>query len=881
MKLRARTFLAIAATMLVLVAVQYFLVSAIVEGGFEKVSSASLAGFASIEDKDTRRNVDRVTDALAYRIETLATKAADWSQWDDTYKFIKDHNRAFVESNLGDDALTALKINLLLLIDENARVVYSTAFDLENGKPAPVPASLKAYLGKGGLLLSHDTPEHVTSGLLSLPEGPLMVASRPIVRSNGEGPMRGSVVFGRFLDESELTQLAAITHLKIVTCYSLAGPIPEDFKAALPLLSESNPIHVAPEGSSIIRGYSSVKDIEGSKTLHIRVDIDRDIYRQGLATGKDIAVRGRLILTLIVVSLLATGLIVCLVIGATMERWVLSRLGKLSGKALNIGEKHDFSLRVKETGKDEIASLAKAVNTMLEALEATHQEIEANNAEMHLLMDTIPAGLLSIDENGMVNPEYSRMAEIYFHTRELGDKKYADLLGFGPERAADAQTLADFLAVMAQDLIDEDSMSALNPFPEVLIQRDAPPRWLKIGYYLIRRGGGKPNHILAVAEDITEKKRLAAQVSRTERENLQLKAIAEDPELFREFLSESGRILKNVAAKAEELTPEEKSRPLVNEIFRGVHTIKGVAGSFGLLQLAQAAGELEESLEPLRRTGASITPALIADTDAKLKALADCFSEASASARAILGEDAGAEGGVLLRVSSAEIASHMEYLKSLGHVPDSAEATAALLKREALARFAALRAVPAKRGLARSLRIVPGLIDRLAKDAVFDLVGADQEIDCDVARELNAPLIHMIRNALDHGIEPPDSREEAGKPPTGKVTLHIDKAGKWLTLKLKDDGKGLDPDTLRELAVSKGLLTLSESSALSDAEAQELIFRPGFTTAAEVSDVSGRGVGMDAVRESIVATLGGTISINSEKGRGTVFTIRVPIVWDE
>lgn len=877
MKLRARTFLAIAATVVALLAVQYFLVRRIVEGGFDEVSTASLAGFASIEDRDTRRNVERVTDALAYRIETLATKAADWSQWDDTYKFIKDKNRAYVESNLGDDALTALKMNMLLLVDGDGAVVYSTAFDLEEEKTVPVPESLRVHLGKNGLLLSHDSPDHVTSGLLSLPEGPLMVASRPIVKSNGEGPMRGSVVFARFLDESELKQLAAITHLKIVTCYSLAGPIPEDFGKALQLLSDSEPIHVTPEGDDTIRGYTSVADVEGKKTLHLRVDIDRDIYRQGLATGRDIAEKGRFILAMIVVSLLATGVIVCLVIGATMERWVLSRLGKLADKALKIGEKHDFSLRVREDGKDEIADLAQAVNRMLEALESTHHEIEANNAEMHLLMDTIPAGLLSIDENGLVNPEHSRMAEVYFQTGELAGKKYSELLGLGADRAEDARALADFLDVLGKDLLDEDSMSALNPFPQILIEGGGPPRWLKIGYYLIRRGNGLPNHILAVVEDITEKKRLAAQISKTERENLQLKAIAEDPELFREFLAEADKILKAVATTATGLAPEEKSRPLVNEIFRGIHTIKGVADSFGLLQLAQSAGELEESLEPLRRTGDPITPTLVADINVKLKLLADCFSEASASARAIFGEDARSDGGVLLRVSSAEISRHMEHLRSLGHVPDSAEATAALLKREALVRFAALRSVPVRRGLARSLRIVPGLIDRLAKDAVFNLVGADQEIDCEVARELNVSLIHMIRNALDHGIEPPCSREEAGKPPTGTVTLHVDKAGNWLTLKLRDDGKGLDPEALRAMAAKRGILTEAEAAALSDEEALGLIFRPGFTTAQEVSDVSGRGVGMDAVRESIVSKLGGSISITSEKGLGTTFTIRVPM----
>lgn len=878
MKLRAKTFIAIAVTVLVLVVVQYALIKEIVEGGFEKVSKASISAFSSIEDRDARRNVDRVTDALAYRVETLATKAADWSQWDDTYKYIKDKNRAFVESNLGDDALSALKINLLLLIDEKAQIVYSTAYDLEDDKTTDLPASLRAYIRLGGALLAHESPEHLTAGILSLPEGPLMIVSRPIVKSNGEGPMRGSVIFGRFLDDAELKQLASLTHLSIVVCYTLAGSPPDDFQKAMPVITASNPIHISPENDQIIRGYTSVKDIEGKANLYLRVDIDREIHRQGVATGKEIRDRGAVILTLIVGSLLLTGVVVCLVIGMITERWVLSRLAGLSRKTEKIGALHDFSLRVKAEGKDEIASLGQSINHMLEALESAHSKLEISSAGMRLLMDTVPAGLLSIDEQGKVNPEYSKMAESLFGRSELAGFDFVELLGLTGERAAEGRELMEFLDVMRQDLIDEESMAGLNPLPELELWQNDIQKWLRLGYYLIRRGEGLPNHLLAVVEDITEQKRLSAQVSKTERENLQLKAIAEDPELFREFLIEAEKILRAVEQKASQLDLSEATRPLVNDIFRGVHTIKGVAGSFGLSALAQASGELEESLEPLRKTENALTGDMIAETRVALAALTDCFGKARSSARTILGEDGDADGGIFLRVSSAEIARHMKELSDLGYPKDSGDAAADLLKREALARFAALRSVPARRGLARALRIVPGLIERLAKDAVFKLNGAELPIDCEVARELNTPLVHMIRNAIDHGIEEPVSRTSSGKAPTGTVTLHIDRSGNWLTMKLSDDGKGLDPQFVRSIAVKKGLLTEGEAAALTDAEALELIFKPGFTTAEEVSEISGRGVGMDAVRHSIVENLRGSINVASEKGKGTAFTIRVPIV---
>lgn len=873
MTLRTKTLSTIGFTVVVLVIVQFFLVREIVQGGFSKVEKTSLAGFASIEDADTRRNIDRVVDAIGYRIENLATKAADWSQWDDTYRFIADKNRAFVESNLNEDALTALKINFLLLIDSKGNIVYGSGFDFEGEKPVPVPESLKAFLKPGSFLLAHDGPDHLASGLLSLPEGPLMIASRPIVKSNGEGDLRGSVIFARYLDSAELKQLSDITHLKVVLAYPLGKNLPPDFAAVIPELGKERNALVRPLNDELIQGYTFMPDLSGLPSIYLRIDVAREIYQQGLKTGQAIAERGNVISLSLVLSVLGTGLVICLVLGVLIERWVLSRVGKLSRKSAEIGDASDFKARVAVESTDEIGMLAGSINKMLGALEASHSSIEVRNAEMRMLMDTIPAGILSLDDNFLVNPEFSEEARKMFQASQLSGKRFTDLLLLNE---AEAKGLEEFFDVMRQELIDAESMAGLNPIPELQLKKEGPPKWIRLRFYLIHRPG-LTSHILVVAEDITEEKRLAAQVSKSERENLQLKAIAEDPELFREFLSESGAILRDVQAKAVALDQSEASRELVNDIFRGVHTIKGVSGSFGLMQLAEAAGELESSLEPLRKPGTPITTTLIADTDAKLKALSGCFAEAKSSAGKILGDDAANEGGVFLRISSEEIKRHIKELATLDSAASSAEAALSLLKKEVLERLGHLKSVPAKRGLARSLKIVPGLIDRLAKEVVFTLDGGEIPIDCDIARELNTPLIHMIRNALDHGIEPPENRLDCGKDITGAVTLHVDKDEATLLLTLSDDGKGLDPETLKKSAVSKGLLSEEEAAALSVDDTLGLIFRPGFSTASEVTDVSGRGVGMDAVRASIEENLGGTVKISSLKGKGTTFVIKIPL----
>ncbi len=141
---------------------------------------------------------------------------------------------------------------------------------------------------------------------------------------------------------------------------------------------------------------------------------------------------------------------------------------------------------------------------------------------------------------------------------------------------------------------------------------------------------------------------------------------------------------------------------------------------------------------------------------------------------------------------------------------------------------------------------------------------------------LGDPLVHMLRNAVDHGLELPDERIAAGKDPVGTVRLTARHEGNSVVIEVSEDGRGLDPEGLRNAVVKKGLMTREEVDALSDREAQELIFLPGFSTAAVTTDVSGRGVGMDAVRAKING-LNGSVEIISELGKGSRFVIRLPL----
>ncbi len=187
-----------------------------------------------------------------------------------------------------------------------------------------------------------------------------------------------------------------------------------------------------------------------------------------------------------------------------------------------------------------------------------------------------------------------------------------------------------------------------------------------------------------------------------------------------------------------------------------------------------------------------------------------------------------------------------------------------------------VRMVPVASVFSRFPRLVRDLSRKSGKEVELALEGEETELDKSVVEVIGDPLVHLIRNAVDHGIESEEERQEKGKPIKGRVVLRAYHKGNSVAIEIEDDGKGLDPEKLREVAVRKGLMTMEEAKQLDDREARELIFAPGFSSAEKITDISGRGVGMDVVRTNIKA-LKGSISISSELGKGTRFILSLPL----
>jgi chemotaxis protein histidine kinase CheA/CheY-like chemotaxis protein len=306
----------------------------------------------------------------------------------------------------------------------------------------------------------------------------------------------------------------------------------------------------------------------------------------------------------------------------------------------------------------------------------------------------------------------------------------------------------------------------------------------------------------------------------------------------------------------------DRARPTIRVDFEKLDDLLNLVG-----ELVLGRDELRGAVASL----GSLTSELAADrgVSRRVAGVRAASSAAAAHGGAAARRELDALGDELSRVERvlADLAT------DLGHGTDRLDAISGELREQVMR----LRMVPVGGVFRKHVRTVRDLAAQLGKRARLELDGDDTELDKLLVEALDEPLMHLVRNSIDHGIEPPERRAELGKPAEGVVRLSAAHRGNQVEIRVSDDGRGLDPAKLRARAVERGLVTAAEAEALDDAGARALIFRPGFSTAATVSEVSGRGVGMDAVRQTIVTRLKGTIDLESTPGQGSTFVLKLPL----
>jgi len=324
-----------------------------------------LSSFLDLERARTHDYTEQVLSLVTAQLDELSSGVGDWAAWDETYAFIVTGDPEYVRRNIPDATFEELRLNLMLFADASGRVVFGRAFDLRRGQEMPVPGSLTPHLESGSPLLGHSDPESSVTGVVLLPEGPLLVASRPILTNERQGPVRGSLVWGRFLDDQEVARLSEVTHMDLSVRRVDDPEPPADFEAARALLSHEVPIVTRPVSSESVAGYALLEDIYGDPALILKVDRPRLIYKQGLAT-----------INFFAWSLVAGGLVIVVGTMLLLKSLILSRLEHLNDRVEEIGRSGDLSARVAIPGDDELSNLAGAINRMLTTLEQSGRKLQ-------------------------------------------------------------------------------------------------------------------------------------------------------------------------------------------------------------------------------------------------------------------------------------------------------------------------------------------------------------------------------------------------------------------------------------------------------------------------------------------------------------------------
>ncbi|CAM5235682.1 histidine kinase OS=Stutzerimonas stutzeri OX=316 GN=CXK95_13110 PE=4 SV=1 [Stutzerimonas stutzeri] len=310
-----------------------------------------------------------------------------------------------------------------------------------------------------------------------------------------------------------------------------------------------------------------------------------------------------------------------------------------------------------------------------------------------------------------------------------------------------------------------------------------------------------------------------------------------------------------------------------------------------LLDQLHGKGKFEpESVAPVAAVAAAAQPAAVAKSAPRQPAAAPSKAEAAPRAAAPA-EKPASDAETTVRVDTARLDEIMNMVGELVLVRNRLVRLGANSGDEAMSKAVSnldvvtadlqsavmkTRMQPIKKVFGRFPRLVRDLARNLKKEINLELVGEETDLDKNLIEALADPLVHLVRNAVDHGIESPEDREAAGKPRVGRVVLSAEQEGDHILLMITDDGKGMDANILRAKAVEKGMLDKDAAERLSDLECYNLIFAPGFSTKTEISDVSGRGVGMDVVKTKI-SQLNGTVNVFSTKGQGSRVVIKVPL----
>ncbi len=485
MTLRGKTLLVMTLTLAALILLLYFV-----------LRNVMINSYSQLESQSVLVDLDRVVNSLQDSIDDMALGMQDWSNWDATYQFVQDLNPDYVDENLVDDTFSVLNINLMLFVNSSNHIVYSKVVDpLDDGQTRFV-SEFEALERQDGLAPLTSEP---TAGYFVLGGEPMMIASRPILPSDGSGSPAGTLIWGRHLDGSAISRYSDRLRLALDLRVINHADNPADIQAAQAQLSSDTPQVVDVLDADTLGSYALLNGILGNPSLILRVTVPRLIFQQGQAS-----------LSYFLMILAFVGVVFGLAALFLLERLVLTPLAALSGRVGAIGEKDDFTSRLPIVRNDELTRLARSINAMLDSVTQSRAalrqlngelesrvverttELEQQKSQLQRIMDTMGEGVvLSID------------GRIIYANRAC-----AELLDYQP-----SELVGKPFALLHTDSDSRDTPVVRTPLQHYetrLSRRDGSPLNVAITSSVVDETDSRPRRVVIV-RDITQELAAKAQ----------------------------------------------------------------------------------------------------------------------------------------------------------------------------------------------------------------------------------------------------------------------------------------------------------------------------------------------------------------------------------
>lgn len=367
----------------------FAIVAALVGGVYLLTRQLLIRGYSHVEDDFARENIGRAESALVNQLSVLDRNTHEYASWDQTCAFLSGQSPNYPKSEFPLSTFKQLHISFAAIFDKSDNLIFERAADPSYMEIIDLPSGIEKHLLPGSLLLSPGLSSDHISGILMLPEGPALIDSRPVLTSDDRGPVMGTLIFGRLLDDGDVRYLGNVTHLPVeINPVQPAGALnpPADLpRSGEPGLVDSGFL-IQPMDGNFLQASTIVDDIYGQPALQIRMTMLRTILQQA-----------RTSLVQFLLLMIAIGLVFGSVTLFLLERFVLSRVARLSESVMQIGASGDLSGRVAVEGKDEIAYLGEAVNSMLEDVDRSQRERHEGRTRLHVILDKMPAVLWTTD----------------------------------------------------------------------------------------------------------------------------------------------------------------------------------------------------------------------------------------------------------------------------------------------------------------------------------------------------------------------------------------------------------------------------------------------------------------------------------------------------